>query len=346
MKLTPSQHASYSGYRSLLACLVWACACAARAEPDSGGRIELVGERTVDFGRHLASEQKVARYAVRNGGDARLKIKRLDRGCGCTSVTADRMELKPGETSTIEVVLGAHTLAGSYAKRITIESTDPAQPVLQLEAKGEAIVLVNVTPRPYLYAGRVATNAAWAQCFDFRTAFTNVVLGAPREESNYPVSTSFEQTAATNAPYRLSVQLLPAEAPGNWRYEASIPVLAPADQPPVTIRVHARVGGQLFVIPGIAYLRPAENPDEPARWRFRLRRVDEGPALIEAACIRWPECEGVTFETEAETGTNMLWGVATFSPAFVNRVNEEGTVTFFIDYPGSQRARVMCRRAP
>lgn len=104
-------------------CMGMVCAIAAHAQ----AKLEIVGGETYDWGRvkppktgHLDAEIK-----MKNVGTERLKITDVHPGCGCTKTDPDKLELAPGEVSTMQVQLSVFpSLVGSVRKNIEVSWMD------------------------------------------------------------------------------------------------------------------------------------------------------------------------------------------------------------------------------
>ncbi|MBK7185298.1 MAG: DUF1573 domain-containing protein [Ignavibacteria bacterium] len=90
-------------------------------------KLEVVGGETFDWGRVKppASGHLDAEIRMKNVGDAPLKITDVHPGCGCTKTDPDKLELAPGEVSTMQVQLSVFpSLVGSVRKNIEVSWID------------------------------------------------------------------------------------------------------------------------------------------------------------------------------------------------------------------------------
>lgn len=93
----------------------------------SQAKLQVEGGMTYDWGKvsppkegHLDGVIK-----MKNVGDRDLKLTEIRPGCGCTKTDPDKMELKPGEVSTMSVKLNiSPSQSGPLTKSITIKWMD------------------------------------------------------------------------------------------------------------------------------------------------------------------------------------------------------------------------------
>ena len=78
---------------------------------------------TYDYGTVTEGEQEkiVYRIPIKNTGNDPLRIQKIRKSCGCTSITYDTL-IMPGKTTTIQTEINIHGLSGKLKKNITIIS--------------------------------------------------------------------------------------------------------------------------------------------------------------------------------------------------------------------------------
>lgn len=124
--------------KSLLtvAALFVAGAIAAVAQP----KLEVEGGFTYNWGKVKVPKENTleATIKMKNVGTDRLVFKEIVPGCGCTKTDPDKMELNPGETTTMKVKLNVSPQqAGKLSKsiRVRTNATDAdSLRILMLEA--------------------------------------------------------------------------------------------------------------------------------------------------------------------------------------------------------------------
>ncbi|TGE24946.1 DUF1573 domain-containing protein [Hymenobacter aquaticus] len=84
----------------------------------------LVLDRTThDFGKMEAGQQPVAKFTVKNTGKQDLVLGTLTSSCNCVGYRATPQAIKPGQSSTVELIYAQRQL-GKMADAVTIASND------------------------------------------------------------------------------------------------------------------------------------------------------------------------------------------------------------------------------
>lgn len=76
-------------------------------------------------------------FIISNTGTAPLVIKRIVRGCACTTVPVKRVTVRPGRNVKLPVTVNAGAAElGQVVKRVFIFSNDPTNPQMPLTMEG------------------------------------------------------------------------------------------------------------------------------------------------------------------------------------------------------------------
>jgi hypothetical protein len=307
----------------------------------AGGKIAVVGKDSVDFGKYAAREKKVATYTIRNVGKDTLKILKVRKTCGCASATASRTELKPNETAEIEVVILPNTIFGLYSKNTFIESTDAANRFLKVNTAGNAIPLVEVKPSMSFNAGRIKKNTEWKKDLSLTATELGVRLGQPVMTNSHPIEVALTQTGTNDLPaYSLALHLKATDQSGDLRCKIAVPVISPTNHPPISISVNGRIGSELSVIPGMAYLTLT---DQPQTRKFTLRILSQRSRVLTPKELLLPDHEEISTEVVHDPKHNTLEVTMTFSPEFAKELYAEEKVPLTFSIPGAASARMLCR---
>jgi hypothetical protein len=78
---------------------------------------------THDFGKMEAGQQPSARFTVRNTGKQELQLGQLTSSCNCVGYKNTPAPIKPGQSSTIELIYGQRQI-GQMSDVVTISSND------------------------------------------------------------------------------------------------------------------------------------------------------------------------------------------------------------------------------
>ena len=113
----------------------------AAANPDGPHPLAVVdGDTTLHFG--LAAQQaKIEKdWVIRNEGKADLVLTKGPPACSCTVADfengKDTITLKPGQQTTHHLTFHTNEIDGVYRKSATVDTNDPAHPVLEFAAEG------------------------------------------------------------------------------------------------------------------------------------------------------------------------------------------------------------------
>lgn len=114
----------------------------------------------LDIGKLADIEKSGGTFIVKNAGDAVLILTGLGSSCGCTepriagqqvaggkTPAPIRVEIAPGDSTTIEVSYNPLGKQDQDIQKITVQSNDPARPSVELELIAHVEPLVRVDPR-------------------------------------------------------------------------------------------------------------------------------------------------------------------------------------------------------
>jgi hypothetical protein len=305
------------------------------------GRISLVGPDSIDFGQYPAWEKRAAHYTIANTGTDDLMILRVRKTCGCASAACSTNRIAAGEHATVTVDMLPGSLSGNYSKNIFVESSDPSNRFIKLSVMGNAVPLVQVTPDHEVYAGRIKQGAGWNQTFQLVPSRPGIEFGEPVVASSHPVTAAFNK-AATNtlASSELALTLPPTDASGDLRCSIEVPVIAPDNHPPIKISVSGRIGTELSIIPGTAYLTFS---DDPQTRHFSLRILGQRSRKLDPEELILPDHKQITSQISYNATRNTLEGTLTFSPEFLKELYVEEKIPLTFSMPGTASAQLLCR---
>jgi len=78
-----------------------------------------------DFGKIVEGTVVNKEFKITNKGNDVLKIEKVRASCGCTAASPKKNELKPGESTTIDVAFNSANRAGKQKKHVYVFSNDP-----------------------------------------------------------------------------------------------------------------------------------------------------------------------------------------------------------------------------
>ena len=99
------------------------------AQKKKTGPVMEIEPEAFDFGGVQQDQKLVHQFTVNNVGTENLEIRHISTSCGCTAaVTKDRV-VRPGESTTLEVVLETRKYKGVIDKSVAVASNDRVRQV-------------------------------------------------------------------------------------------------------------------------------------------------------------------------------------------------------------------------
>jgi hypothetical protein len=105
----------------------------------------VVPEPVVDVGVVEKGAKIEHRFLIRNDGNAPLEIREVEPACGCTVAEFDRV-IAPRSSGEVLAIIDTKNFRGPIAKSVTVFTTDPANPRLNLVVKAEVRPQVEARP--------------------------------------------------------------------------------------------------------------------------------------------------------------------------------------------------------
>jgi hypothetical protein len=99
----------------------------------------------VDFGIVPAGPGAETAFAIKNDGDAVLRILGVETGCLCAPTEYDAV-IEPGATGYVRAKLLTSQLHGPVTQPITVTTNDPAAPRIVLTLRAEVVTVVELLP--------------------------------------------------------------------------------------------------------------------------------------------------------------------------------------------------------
>jgi len=121
---------------------VLALSCTAWAAPTV-----TVPQMEYNFGSVFQGESVRHVFVFSNRGDAPLSVEKVSSSCGCTAALASAKTLAPGESGEIQTSFDSARFRGAISKTVYLYTNDPAQPMVQLQIKGNVQVEVEIEPQ-------------------------------------------------------------------------------------------------------------------------------------------------------------------------------------------------------
>lgn len=101
-----------------------------------------LSEEEWDFGKIKEDERPVHIFTIKNTGKEELIISRARASCGCTATMLSSDNIKPGQSTELEVTFNPTGFNGVVKKEVYIDSNDPQLP------KAKVTIIAEVEPIP------------------------------------------------------------------------------------------------------------------------------------------------------------------------------------------------------
>ncbi len=104
------------------------------------GPTAVVQQKIHDFGDVSQGEVVKASFIISNSGGDLLEIKDVRASCGCTAAKPEKSQLKPGESTKLDVTFNSKGRRGIQQQRVTVTTNDPANEQLVLTIKCNVVL--------------------------------------------------------------------------------------------------------------------------------------------------------------------------------------------------------------
>lgn len=99
-----------------------------------------IKQKSFDFGDIKQGKTVSHTFVLENSGNALLKITEVKATCGCTAAAPEKKELKPGESTKVEVKFNSAGRQGEQNKTVKISSNDPQNPEMVITFTGNVVL--------------------------------------------------------------------------------------------------------------------------------------------------------------------------------------------------------------
>ncbi len=197
----------------LTLCAVMLVAASLLAQGAPAGPKAVVAEPIKDVGVVPKGDKVAHDFEIRNEGKTPLEITDVRASCGCTVAKFDRT-IAPGQTGKVNVEVDTATFNGPVAKGVTVFTSDPDNPQIELTVRATVEPFVQVKPG---YARYITVQGEKAKGSIVQSLWSPE--GAPLEivkvESPYPyLKVAFHEATAEERN---------ADAPGRqWKIDMTL----------------------------------------------------------------------------------------------------------------------------
>lgn len=244
------------------------------------------------------------------------------------------MELNPGESTKLKVVVLGDSIYGQYSKNAYIETNDMDKKITTLTFSGNAIPILKISPKSMVYAGVLQKGEEFCEKFKLNSENDKIVLGDPVIECSYPAKANLKKESPNS--YSLEVSISP-ETLGILKCKVSIPVKSPGGWKAPEILILGDVGKKIMAIPSTLILPGISTQAVERQVSIKLL----GDKLTDEIMskITWDAPKGVRI-VPGSVNDSMVQYALTMSPEFIRSIQESGNQFITVHLPDFQPAKI------
>jgi len=178
-------------------------------------KLEIVGGTTKNWGKVSPKDSPLkASIVIKNTGTDPLMISKLKPSCGCTTAPLKKSELKPGESTDVEVTFNVSSNTGPVKKTITIETNDPKNAHINYMLEAEVVRPITILPSSYMTFSTMQVGMeGTAQVKVKNTSNENITIMDPiTEPIDMKVNLKGKKNLKPGEEYDMIVKLNPKKA--------------------------------------------------------------------------------------------------------------------------------------
>jgi hypothetical protein len=227
-------------------------------------KVEVEGSLTHDFGSMAVQKTGTHSWRVTNKGEGDLDLWMLGSTCMCTIAKfkkqGEKVVVKPGESTTIDLEWKTNNAIGDYSKGATIGTNDPDRPDFKLGVHGKVhpnVVTLPELTEGVLPVGTISTDRTRTVSLAIFSPerpdmkLTKIITSKPDLIVAKPTpltANDLKQLKLAKGGYRLDIELKPGMSLGSFREEVGVETDHP-DQPKVDITLTGSATGPISVMP-------------------------------------------------------------------------------------------------
>lgn len=210
-------------------------------------------------------------FAVKNSGPGPLTLEVLS-SCGCTPVTKPKSPLAPGESTTFKISYDT-TRAGEVQKHVTVNSSDPARPSVEIPVRGTVKPLYVLTP-DHVTFDELDPDSAETRTARIESRYTAPLRMKLKPEQDFGRFAVELKEIRPGAEYELTIRTVPPLPVGG----SGISVQLDTDlekAAPIVVPVAALVPPRVAIVPYRLFI--ASNATQASQHVVRLqyRKADD-----------------------------------------------------------------------
>jgi len=222
-------------------------------------KAEVDKELTYEFGEMPQHATGNRVWTITNAGDADLELWKGSSTCMCTIAKlkeGDKMVLKPGESTEIELEWKTNEVQGEFHKGANIETNDPDRPTIPLFVHGKINPPVIVIPGETIDLHNVSADDPQSSFIALyspdrpETKITEVKTSRPDflKTDVEPMTENELERAKMKSGWKINIHVEPGYPIGHLREEVVIKTDHPL-RPEIRITAVGTVSGSISVVP-------------------------------------------------------------------------------------------------
>lgn len=255
------------------------------SSPVGGPR--LVVEKSVwDFGTVWSGDPCSTTIRLTNGGDALLKIEKVDSSCGCTVPKPAKTELQPGESTELHISYNTHKAVVDVRQTVTLRSNDPARPRTEIMVRGVVKIVYDCKPLNRLTFGQVLLDTLETRTIEMTNNLSEPVKLSLPPAAQQPAFDIKLDEVDPGHKYRLSATTKPPLKPGT-NYIMLRVQTDNAKFPTLDIAISAYAVERVGVSPPMIILTP--KTETPTTRLVRVNYLPDHPLKITKISTSHPD---------------------------------------------------------
>lgn len=231
----------------------------ASANTGPAPKAEVDKELTYEFGEMPQQTTGQHVWTITNVGEGDLELWKGSSTCMCTIAKlkeGDKMVLKPGESTEIELEWKTNEVQGNFHKGANIETNDPDRPTIPLFVQGTVNPPLIVVPGDTIDLHTISTDAPQTTFIALyspdrpETKITEVNTSRPDHLKTevVPMTDSEVEQAKVKAGWKININVEPGYPIGHLREEIVIHTDHPL-RPEIRVTAVGMVSGPISVVP-------------------------------------------------------------------------------------------------
>jgi hypothetical protein len=113
--------------------------------------IQVVENRTFDFGELLRGTIAEKKVLIKNTGNEVLQLENIEASCGCTGTAPSQRSIPPGQSAVISISFNSRNFTGKVHKTVTIHSNAANEPRVVIEFAAYVIDEILLEPAHFWF---------------------------------------------------------------------------------------------------------------------------------------------------------------------------------------------------